>query len=342
MRPLAWRAGDVLNIPWSGEVPECLSHTPMRVSGWRDLQWVWQVGHSLTSSSMSLFIRGQFTQVLVLCLHFSDPWCPAWMLDRISCRMDVGTTMRSPLVTSPCSTDSSSLMPQYGLNGFGTSWRLSGQPVVTIFCRADRVMSFWVSSCKLPWWELNKADLRVQFDLVWPETGETVCTWSAGHGLLDASASAIVVVGQQWGFLDISFPVAYGLWWMWPSCRRCNSETVHTRIPLPASPLDVRIALLGIREGFAGESYWVSALQQHSTKATGRGIYFDDWIDVWVEVSQDGALHNLWFDVVKSGLVRFRPAEVHACFQQVAQWCKLLWEVRQVWSHVYGDADGLV
>ena len=74
--------------------------------------------------------------------------------------------------------------------------------------------------------------------------------------------------------------------------------------------LDVRIALLGVGEGLAGESYWVSALQQHSAKAMGRDIYFDDWIDVWVEVGQDGALHDLWFDVVKCGLVRFHPAEV--------------------------------
>ena len=117
-----------------------------RVSGWCDLRWVWQVGHSLTSSSMSLFIRYQYTQVQARSLHFLEPWCPVWMPDSISCRMDVGTMMRSPLVTSPSSTDSSSLMSQYGLKGSGTSWHLSGQPVVTISRSAGRVTSFRVSS----------------------------------------------------------------------------------------------------------------------------------------------------------------------------------------------------
>ena len=203
----------------------------MRVSGWCDLQWVWQVEHLLTSSSMSLFIRGQFTQVLACSLHFSEPWCPAWMPDRITCRMDVGIRMPWPLVTSPCLTDSSFLMPQYGLNGFGTSWRLPGQPVVTISCTVDRVTSFQVSSCKvlssvrshLTWdWGDGRGHLSRKVLCL-------VCTWSAGHSLVEASTSVVVVVGQQWGFWDISFPVAYGLRWLWPSCRRCNCETVNTR-----------------------------------------------------------------------------------------------------------------
>ena len=71
--------------------------------------------------SMSSFILGKYTRVLVLRILFSMPWCGAWILFRISFLMVVGIDIPPLFSTKEFFTYSSSLNGQYGLSGVGVS-----------------------------------------------------------------------------------------------------------------------------------------------------------------------------------------------------------------------------
>ena len=87
-----------------------------------------QVLQFMSEFSSSVYIPGHHTNNLALLWHLLIPWCPAWILLRISFWRTYGITIWFSCMSNPLSTKSSEENAKYGFANDGIG-RLSGQKV---------------------------------------------------------------------------------------------------------------------------------------------------------------------------------------------------------------------
>ena len=103
--------------------------------------WHWHVGQFVTIRSMSPLIPGQKTVSRALCLHFSSPKWPSWMLSSIFGLSFLGIMILFTLKRIPSVTVISSRWFQYLVHSrFSWDW-VSDQPSVTFLeCKQFQIL----------------------------------------------------------------------------------------------------------------------------------------------------------------------------------------------------------
>ena len=110
------------------------------------------VVYVVTISSICLLRPGHHTESRALSRHLRIPWCPAWILSRMSNRRDEGMTILCCFRRrSLWEVIVVALSDQYGFNGV-FSFVLSGQPLI-------QNSNSFLHTSSFCWWSLNSSSI---------------------------------------------------------------------------------------------------------------------------------------------------------------------------------------
>ena len=109
------------------------------------------VVHVVTVSSIFLLRPGHHTESRALSRHLRIPWCPAWILSRMSNRRDEGITILRSFRRRSLWEVIVALLDQYGFNGV-FCFVLSGQPSI-------QNSNSFLHTSSFCWWSLNSSSI---------------------------------------------------------------------------------------------------------------------------------------------------------------------------------------
>ena len=110
------------------------------------------VVYVVTISSICFLRPGHHTESRALSRHLRIPWCPAWILSRMSNRRDEGMTILWSFRRRSLWEVIVALSDQYGFNSTGCSVVLSGQPSI-------QNSSSFLHTSSFCWWSLNSSSI---------------------------------------------------------------------------------------------------------------------------------------------------------------------------------------